>query len=71
MEIENGASATKEVFWVQRVMLYHRVCQHPSRTATQPDSFEFLISATQSEASVWIRIPSAFIHVIGHEVQAD
>ena len=24
MEIENGAFATKEAFWVSRVMLYHR-----------------------------------------------
>jgi hypothetical protein len=36
-----------------------RVCQHPRRTATQPGSFKILISATQSEASVWIRISSA------------
>src|SRR5260370_42356484 len=36
-----------------------RVCQHPPRTATQPDSFKFLISAAQLETTVWIRISSA------------
>jgi hypothetical protein len=35
-----------------------RVCQHPPRTATQADSFKFLISAMQSDATIWIRISS-------------
>jgi hypothetical protein len=36
-----------------------RVCQHGPRTATQPDSFKFLIPAAQLETTVWIRISSA------------